>query len=107
KLGLLVTGTVYTVRGLFLAPQIGVLTRFPGLMNGRQLLFSLAALVVGLIYLVGTRLSWKYLAPRANPPWIPPRSVPSQRAGRLLQVLGFPGDVRFQEPRGLAFVSFS
>src|SRR5262249_30129924 len=58
KLGLLAIGAVYTVRGLFLAPQIGVLTRFPGQMNGRQLIFSVAALIVGLIYLIGTRLSW-------------------------------------------------
>jgi len=76
KLGLLAIGVIYTIRGLFLAPQIGVLTRFPGQMNARQLLFSLAALVVGLIYLIGTRLSWNHLVPRDNRPWIASGSVP-------------------------------
>jgi hypothetical protein len=76
KLGLLAIGAVYTVRGLLLAPQIGVLSRFPGQMNGRQLLFSLAALIVGLIYLVGTRLSWRYLAPRDGRPWVVSGSEP-------------------------------
>jgi hypothetical protein len=76
KLGLLATGAVYTIRGLFLAPQIGVLTRFPGQMNGRQLLFSLAALFVGLIYLIGTRLSWRHLAPRDDRPWVISEGVP-------------------------------
>jgi len=76
KLGLLAIGILYTIRGLFLAPQIGVLSRFPGQMNGRQLLFSLAALIVGLIYLIGTRLTWKYLVPRDNRPWVDSESVP-------------------------------
>jgi hypothetical protein len=70
KPGLLAIGTIYSVRGLFLAPQIGVLTRFPGQMNGRQLLFSFAALIVGLTYLIGTRLSWKHLTPRDDRPWV-------------------------------------
>jgi hypothetical protein len=68
KLGLLAIGTIYTLRGLLLAPQIAALTRFPGQFPTRYLLFSVAALVVGLTYLVGARLCWKHLGPREPEP---------------------------------------
>ena len=65
RTGLILIGLVYVIRGVLLGPQL--LWWFEGYRSAvpvRQLVFSLAALVTGVVYLEGTRLAWARLGPR-------------------------------------------
>ena len=65
RTGLILIGLVYVIRGVLLGPQL--LWWFEGYRSAvpvRQLVFSLAALVTGVVYLEGTRLAWARLRPR-------------------------------------------
>jgi hypothetical protein len=64
RAGLVAIGLIYTARGLAAAPQLfWILTGArPGL-PVRYLVFSLAALATGVLYLAGTRQAWAALAP--------------------------------------------
>jgi hypothetical protein len=65
RLGLVLIGSIYVMRGVLLGPQL--LWWFEGYRNAvpvRQLVFSLAALVTGTVYLEGTRAAWAKLGRR-------------------------------------------
>ena len=62
RTGLLAIGGVYTLRGLSVIPQATLLATRPELFPLRYVLFSAAALVVGLCYLGGTVGRWKALS---------------------------------------------
>ena len=65
KTGLIVIGVIYTLRGLLLGPQaVWFFSLYRAAVPARQLLFSAAALVTGLVYLEGTRQAWSYLCRR-------------------------------------------
>ena len=64
RTGLILIGLVYVIRGVLLGPQL--LWWFEGFRSAvpaRQLVFSLAALATGVVYLEGTRLAWARLEP--------------------------------------------
>jgi hypothetical protein len=64
RTALVAIGCVYTARGLLLGPQAAWF--FAGQREAvplRQLVFSLAALTIGLAYLIGTQQSWARLRP--------------------------------------------
>ena len=63
RTGLVVIGVLYVLRGLLLGPE--VVARVSGHQPAvpvRELVFSLAALLAGLAYLVGTRRAWANLS---------------------------------------------
>jgi hypothetical protein len=65
RTGLILIGAVYVVRGVLLGPQL--LWWFEGYRVAvpvRQLVFSLGALVTGVVYLEGTRVAWASLGRR-------------------------------------------
>jgi hypothetical protein len=70
RTGLLVIGVIYTLRGLFLLPELlpmtGVLPA-PGPVPPQAVLSSLVALATGLLYVLGTLASWKRLQPHVRP----------------------------------------
>lgn len=70
RTGLLVIGVIYTLRGLFLFPELlalaGVLPA-PEPVPTQAVLSSVVALATGLLYLLGTAVSWKRLRPHAEP----------------------------------------
>lgn len=64
RLGLVVIGTIYVLRGLSLGPQLpvyfsGAFPQFPV----RYLVFSAVSLLVGLLYVLGVARAWRRLAP--------------------------------------------
>jgi hypothetical protein len=64
RTGLVVIGVVYLLRGMLLAPEL--FARVSGHQPAvpvRELVFSLAALLAGLAYLLGTRSAWANLSP--------------------------------------------
>jgi hypothetical protein len=62
---LLAIGTIYTLRGLFLIPQLlKLLQRAPA--EPRLLAFSAASLLIGTCYLVGVTRAWGALAERGR-----------------------------------------
>jgi hypothetical protein len=65
RLGLILIGSIYVMRGVLLGPQL--LWWFEGYRSAvpaRQLAFSLVALVTGVVYLEGTRVAWAKLEHR-------------------------------------------
>ncbi len=59
RTGLITIGTIYTLRGLLLGPQVvWFLSGYRADVPPRQLVFSLVALVTGLAYLVGAKQTW-------------------------------------------------
>jgi hypothetical protein len=59
---------IYTLRGLSLFAQAWAWLRFPDRMPPRFVVFSAAALTLGLLHLAGLLRSWRRLRPR--PPWV-------------------------------------
>lgn len=64
--GLVLIGSVYTLRGLSLVGQAFRIVVAPELVPVRALLYSLASLVIGCVYLVGTVKSWKQLCAKED-----------------------------------------
>jgi hypothetical protein len=59
RTGLITIGLIYTLRGVLLGPQmVWFLSGHRAVVPPRQLVFSAAALVIGLAYLVGTQRAW-------------------------------------------------
>lgn len=66
RTALVAIGSVYTARGLLLVPQAAwFLAGHREAVPIRQLGFSLAALTLGLAYLIGTHRAWARLRPTA------------------------------------------
>ena len=69
RTGLVTIGVIYTLRGLFLLPELlamaGVLPA-PEPVPPQALLSSLVALATGVLYVLGTVASWKRLQPHAS-----------------------------------------
>lgn len=64
RTSLILIGSVYTLRGLLLGPQLvwffsGYRTAVPP----RQLVFSSVSLLIGLSYLIGVSAAWAFLRP--------------------------------------------
>ena len=65
RTGLVVIGLIYALRDLLLVPEVlWLLSGRTPPVQPRQLIFSLAALVTGLAYLVGTQRAWSSLRRR-------------------------------------------
>lgn len=60
RTGLLAIGSIYTLRGLAIIPESVQLAR-GHLQAPRMAVFSAAALLLGLLYLIGTALCWRSL----------------------------------------------
>lgn len=61
RLGLIAIGSVFTLRGLGLVPELLATVRGTPIVPGRYLLFSIVSLVTGLCYLLGTLPQWRSL----------------------------------------------
>ena len=64
RLGLLGIGGVYTLRGLFLIPQlliIGGILQSDEAIPSHMVLSSLVSLIIGLLYLAGSMMGWRDL----------------------------------------------
>ncbi|MBI4732717.1 MAG: hypothetical protein HY781_11465 [Chloroflexi bacterium] len=61
RLGLIVIGAVFTLRGLALVREIPKVIRHSAALPGRELVFSSVSLIVGLFYLTGILLGWREL----------------------------------------------
>lgn len=61
RLGLVVIAAVYILRGLSAVPEALLLLRTPGAFPVRFLLFSIASLLIGICYALGTRQAWRRL----------------------------------------------
>jgi hypothetical protein len=64
RTGLVLIGSVYALRGLFLPLEIRRLVLAPGSLPPRVLVFSAVSLTIGLLYLAGTVASWRTLGTR-------------------------------------------
>lgn len=62
RLGLIVIGSVFTLRGLALVKEIPKVVSHSASLPGRELVFSSISLVIGLLYLAGLILRWRDLA---------------------------------------------
>ena len=69
RTGLVAIGVIFTLRGLFLLPELlvmmGVLPA-PEPVPPQAVLSSVVALATGVLYLLGTAASWKRLQPHAR-----------------------------------------
>lgn len=62
KAGLVGIGSIYTLRGLVLFPQlVWLFSGFAAAVPPRQLAFSLVSLFIGLTHLIGTQQAWRDL----------------------------------------------
>jgi len=64
RTGLVLIGTAYTLRGLFLPLELRRVLLTPGALPLRELVFSAVSLVMGLLYLAGTSAEWRTLSAR-------------------------------------------
>ena len=64
RTGLLVIGLLFMLRGLSVVPQGMTWFRNPEAIPGRFVLFSVVALAMGALYLIGVIMAWQDLAPR-------------------------------------------
>ena len=65
RLGLLISGSLYTLRGLFSIPELLIFLGFlplPQPLPPQELVASLVSLVIGLLYLAGTLRAWRSLS---------------------------------------------
>ncbi len=62
RLGLIVIGAVFTLRGLALVREIPQFISHSASLPGRELVFSSVSLIIGLLYLAGLILRWRDLA---------------------------------------------
>ena len=58
---LVAIGSIYTLRGLAVFAQARLLLWSPGSLRVREAVFSLVSLIIGLLYLEGTRRGWRRL----------------------------------------------
>ena len=65
RTGLITIGSIYTLRGLLLAPQLSAYLSPASPVPPRDLVFSGVSLAIGLLYLVGTWRAWPALRPRS------------------------------------------
>lgn len=65
RTGLIVMGVVYTLRGLFLPLEMMAMLARPGSIPSREPVFSAVSLVIGLAYLGGVAVVWRWLGRRA------------------------------------------
>ena len=64
RTALILIGSVYTLRGLVLGPQlVWFFSGYRALVPPRQLVFSSVSLVIGVSYLIGVRAAWASLRP--------------------------------------------
>lgn len=62
RTGLVTIGTIYTVRGLLVIPQlVWGISGHPGPLEVKDVVFSVVPLVIGLLYLLGARSVWTQL----------------------------------------------
>ena len=61
RLGLVIIATVYILRGLSAVPEALLLMRSPDAFPPRFLVFSLASLLIGIVYALGIRQAWRRL----------------------------------------------
>lgn len=59
--GLMVIASIYTLRGIGIVPQIVWMVNSPKSVPPQDLIFSLASLLVGIVYFVGTISTWRAL----------------------------------------------
>lgn len=59
--GLVVISSIYTLRGIGVIPQIVWVVNSPKSVSPQGLIFSLASLLVGIVYFVGTIATWRTL----------------------------------------------
>lgn len=64
RAGLVAIGVAYAARGLAAAPQL--FRVLSGATEPRHLVFSLAALLIGVVYLAGTKQAWPALGPSSG-----------------------------------------
>ena len=64
RTGLLIIGLLFMLRGLSVVPQGMAWFRNPEAIPGRFVLFSVVALAMGAVYLIGVIMAWQDLAPR-------------------------------------------
>ncbi len=62
RLGLIIIGAVFTLRGLALVREIPQFISHSASLPGRELVFSSVSLIVGLLFLIGLALRWRDLA---------------------------------------------
>jgi hypothetical protein len=65
RTGLITIGSIYTLRGLLLAPQLSAYLSPASPIPPRDLVFSGVSLAIGLLYLLGTWRAWPALRPRS------------------------------------------
>ena len=63
RTALLTIGSIYTLRGLALIPQVWFFGQSGGEILPRHLFFSAVSLLIGLAYLLGTQQVWRDLDP--------------------------------------------
>lgn len=59
--GLIVIASIYTLRGIGAIPQIVWMIKSPKSVSPQDLIFSLASLLVGIVYFLGTIAAWRTL----------------------------------------------
>jgi hypothetical protein len=59
-------GVVFALRGLLVVPEVGRLLRDPGSVPVRAVLFSVIALAIGALYLVGVIVGWQGVTRRTR-----------------------------------------
>jgi hypothetical protein len=64
RTGLVLIGSLYTLRGLFLPLEVRRVLLAPGALPPRELVFSAVSLTIGLLYLAGTVAGWRALSVR-------------------------------------------
>lgn len=67
RTALVLITAVFLLRGALIVPQILFATRRPGLLPPQAFGFSVAALLIGLTYLLGTIGRWRQMAPTVRP----------------------------------------
>ena len=59
RIALLLIGAIYTLRGVAVFQQIFQIVTSSAEVEPREVVFSIASLIIGLAYLVGTVINWK------------------------------------------------
>ena len=60
-IGLIVIASIYTLRGIGVIPQIVWMIKSPKSVLPQDLIFSLASLLIGIVYFLGTIATWHIL----------------------------------------------
>lgn len=59
RIGLLLIGAIYTLRGVFIFQQIFQALTASDHVEPRKIVFSLVSLIIGFAYLIGTVINWR------------------------------------------------